>query len=227
MEAKDPSPQTTLVILLGASEWPKFPDFPSSRAFANSASELKNYLLDDSQFGLPSENLLDLFDTNQSANDIDEQIAEFLERRLAEMKASGDDPSDLLVYFVGHGGLAAAGFDYFLAIRRTRADNPGGSGIRIVSLAYTIKEKARHLRRIIILDCCFAGAALRAFMGAPAQAAIQQTVAAFETPRKGQGFPSRGTTLLCSSGSTIPSVISRRGDYTMFTHALFEPAPIW
>jgi len=222
MEAKDPSPQTTLVVLLGASEWPKFPDFQSSRAFANSASELKNYLLDASHFGLPGENLLDLFDTDQSADDIDEQIAKFLEQRIADMKASGAVPTDLLVYFVGHGGWAAAGSDYFLAIRRTRRDHPGVSAIRMESLAYTIKEKARRLRRIIILDCCFASAALRDFMGAPAQTAILQTVAAFETSRKVQGVPGRGTTLLCSSGSTIPSVISRSGDYTMFTHALLQ-----
>jgi hypothetical protein len=27
MEEKAPSPQTTLLILLGASEWPQFPEF--------------------------------------------------------------------------------------------------------------------------------------------------------------------------------------------------------
>ncbi len=45
MEAQAPSPQTTLLILLGASEWPFSPEFQSSQAFANAARGLKAYFL--------------------------------------------------------------------------------------------------------------------------------------------------------------------------------------
>src|SRR5260370_3382495 len=89
MPEKDPSPQTTLVVLLGASEWPHFPDLQSSKAFANSASQLKAYLLNPRQLGLSAENVLDLFDADQSADDIDSSICDFLEQRTTKMKASG------------------------------------------------------------------------------------------------------------------------------------------
>lgn len=222
MEEKLTSPQTTLAIVLGASEWPRFFDFPGSEAFLHSANELKTYLLDSAQFGLPLENLLDLFDTEENASDIDEHISEFLSQRIAAMRTVGKAATDLLVYYVGHGGFDSIGSDYYLAIRRTRQEHPSGSGLRMLSLAHTLKENARHLRRILILDSCFSAAASRAFQGAAAQAAVQQTISAFKTSGTGQGVPSRGTTLLCSSGSTIPSVISRNGSYTMFTHGLLQ-----
>src|SRR2546429_3881566 len=102
MTAVLPSPKTTLVILLGASRWPFSPEFQDSKAFLNSTMELREYFLNPSQFGLPPENLLNLFNSNQSSDDIDGEIGLFLEKRTAEMKQAGEVARDLLVYFVGH-----------------------------------------------------------------------------------------------------------------------------
>src|SRR5260221_370135 len=44
MNRRIPSPETTLVVLLGASEWPHSSEFQSSEAFVNSAKEYKKYL---------------------------------------------------------------------------------------------------------------------------------------------------------------------------------------
>jgi hypothetical protein len=217
-----PSPKTTLVILLGASEWPFSPEFQASQAFLNSAMGLRAYFFNSSQFRLPTENLLNLFNSNQSSDDMDGEIGLFLERRMGEMKQSGEPARDLVVYFVGHGGFAGNDSDFYLAIRRTRTDNPSASGIRVISLAYTLKEKARYLRRIVILDCCFAGAAFRAFQSGPSQTAILQTVDAFKVQGKGIGVPERGTSLLCSSRHTAPSLISQDGTHTMFSLALLR-----
>lgn len=112
MNQRAPSPQTTLVVLLGASAWPDFPEFQGSKAFANSASQLKAYLLNPHQFGLSAENVLDLFDVDRSADDIDRSICEFLDQRSTEMKISGNTPRDLLVYYVGHGGFVGREADY-------------------------------------------------------------------------------------------------------------------
>src|SRR5579859_6086869 len=161
MLPKTPSPQTTVAILLGASEWPFYPEFQQSQAFVDSANRLKTYLLDPQTFGLSSENLLDLFDADQSADDIDSAIGDFLDQRIAMMKTNGNPVRDLLVYYVGHGGFAGSESEYFLAIRRTRSANPRVSSIGVTSLAYTLKEKARRLRRIVILDCCFASSAFK------------------------------------------------------------------
>jgi len=92
----------------------------------------------------------------------------------------------------------------------------------MMALADTITEKARHLRRIMILDCCFAAAAFRAFQADPAQIALAKTVNAFEVKKKGTGFPGKGVALLCSSDQKTPSLLLPDGSCTMFSKALLD-----
>jgi WD40 repeat protein len=223
MKAEVPSPQTTLVILLGANEWPYAPEFHDAEAFANSASDFRKYFLNPYAFNLPIKNLLDLFNSDLSSDDVDREIGQFLDKRISEMKESNSSARDVIIYFVGHGGFAGSDLDYYLAIRRTRMENPIASSIRIVTLAHTLKEKARYLRRIIILDCCFAASASIFFQSSePAQAAMIQIIDAFKVREKGFGLPGRGTSLLCSSRHNTPSLISPDGRYTMFSEALLN-----
>src|SRR5712691_11888969 len=141
MNRRIPSPETTLVVLLGASEWPHSSEFQSSEAFVNSAKEYKKYLLDSRGFRLPTSNLLDLFDEDQSADDLDGAIGGFLDERISSLKTSGQAARDLIVYYVGHGGFAGDESEYYVAIRRTRSSNHGASSIGVASLAVTLKEK--------------------------------------------------------------------------------------
>jgi hypothetical protein len=56
MGVQDPSPQTTLLVLLGASAWPFSPEFQRSQAFANAARRLNAYFLNPRRrcvWGLP------------------------------------------------------------------------------------------------------------------------------------------------------------------------------
>ena len=225
MEVKDPSPQTTLLILLGASEWPSSPQFQSSeasaKAFANAAQGVRDYFCNPQPFGLPTENLLYLFDSEKGAGELDLKIEQFLKQRLADMTARGSAGRDLLLYFIGHGGFAGDDHDYYLAIRST-GGNLLASGLGVKALAYTLKEEARHLRRIIILDCCFAAAALHAFQGAPDQVALEKTIDAFRGGRKAEGFPTKGTTLFCSSNQKSPSQLLADYSSTMFTKAFLD-----
>jgi hypothetical protein len=222
MEVLAPSPQTTLLILLGASTWPLSPEFQASQAFANAAQRVKAYFLNPRSFGLPDENLLDLFDADNSADELDVAIGQFLEQRLAAMKRAGKGGRDLLLYFIGHGGFVGYDSDFYLAIRRTRMDSPRASGMQMMSLADTLTGRARHLRRILILDCCFAAAAFSAFQAGPDQVALQKTKDAFEVRQKTVGFPTKGTTLLCSSNQKSPSLIMPDGSSTMFTKAFLD-----
>ena len=214
-----PSPQTTLVVLLGASEWPYFPELQGSVAFANTIQGVRNYFLSPHQFGIPPENLLDLFNSSKSSDELDEAIGQFL-------KTAGKAARDVLLYFVGHGGFVGRDSDFYLATRRTRADNPRVSSILMVTLADTILNSARHLRRYIILDCCFAGAAFHAFQAEPADIAIVKTIDSFKARQKEIGFPSKGTTLLSSSSHKTPSLLSPDGSFTMFSNALLETLSI-
>ncbi len=116
MKVPAPSPETTLLILLGASAWPLSPEFQSSQAFANAARRVKAYFLNPRPFGLPAENLLDLFDTDDSPDELDMAIGQFLEQRLAAMRAAGNAGRDLLLYFIGHGGFVGHDSDFYLAL---------------------------------------------------------------------------------------------------------------
>ncbi len=220
MDGRDSSPQSTLVILLGASQWPEFPDFHGSQAFVHVAADFSRYLLDPQHFGLPGKNFLNLFDTDLSPDKIDKEIRHFLDRRATELKLAGHGPTDLLFYFVGHGGFVGRNSEYYLAVRCTSSANPAVSGIRMEPLATTITERARYLRRLIILDCCYAAAAFTAFQAeGPEQVAIRQTVDLFKEKAKRVG---KGTALLCSSGKKVPSLLTPAEDSTMFSNALLH-----
>lgn len=182
-----PTPATTLAILLGASEWPRAPTFDSSVAFSNSANRFREYLVRPDLFGLPKENLLDLFDSNGSPDEIDTAIHDFLEDRSSKAENS-PPPTDVVVIFIGHGGFDRFN-DFFLAIKRTRSANLKPSSIDIRALSETVKQQGRQLRRYIILDCCFAGSANSAFQSSLMQAAVAQTYSAFAA--SGEGMFSR------------------------------------
>lgn len=219
-----PTPHTTLAILLGASAWPRWQELDSSEAFVNSVQGMKDYLLDPHKFALPQENLLDLFNAEGSADDIDYEINQFLNARITEMAKRGQAARDILIYFTGHAGFVRESLDYYLAIRRTRKESPDLSGLPITSLANTIKENTRHLRRVLILDCCYAASAFGAFQGDGIKdAAIKQTTEAFRDPTPPMNtnhilLPKKGTTLLCSSSKNKPSIIGKQ--YTEFSGAL-------
>lgn len=224
MVAKAPSPQTTLVILLGASEWPQYHDFQSSKAFANAVKGIRDDFLNQQTFGLPDVNLLDLFDSEKSADDQDKEISQFLNRHVRDMKEAGNPARDVLLYFVGHGGIVGHNSDFYLAIRRMRKENPSISGLQMMALAKTLKEEARFLRRIVILDCCFAAAAYSSFQGCPDELAIEKTKAAFQVGNiaAGSPTPTKGTTLLCSSGKKSQAMLLSDGSSTMFTKAFLD-----
>ena len=224
MEEKAPSPQTTLLILLGASEWPQFPEFQASKAFANVVQRLKAYFLNPQPFGLPAENLLDLFDSEKNADELDVEISQFLERRLIDMKKAGNPARDVLLYFVGHGGFVGRDSDFYLAIRKTRTNNPLSSGLQLKALAHTLKESTRFMRRFIILDCCFAATAHGCFQGSQDEVAIKKINEEFHVVQKASGssIPTRGTTLLCSSSHKVPSRLLPNDSSTMFAKAFLD-----
>ncbi len=135
-----PSPQTTLVILLGASEWPRDPDdFPAHKAFQAAAEQIYRYFVQS--FGIPRGNVLQLFNTNLNANAIDERIYHHLERFKGQAR-------DVIVYYIGRGEQTYAN-QLYLAIRKTREDNPEGTSLQITSLAKTVFWQARTMRAFL------------------------------------------------------------------------------
>ena len=98
-------PQATLVIILGASTFPRC-RLESSPAFGASAEGIRDYFVSDDGFHLPPINLLDLFDSPKGPSEIMDDIADFLIARQDALKtAPGPRAGDLLVYYAGHGGF--------------------------------------------------------------------------------------------------------------------------
>ena len=212
MALADPvSPQTTVVVILGASAFPRSaPHLESNVAFANSAQQFRRYMRDEDGFNLPDTNLLDMFDTPKPPSEVLEEIANFLTSKQAEMKERGGT-HDLVLYYSGHGGFTPTR-EYFLALRATRYKMESGTSLRMSDLAATIKENARNLRRYIILDCCFSGAAFKEFQSAPLTAARVQTI---------DSFPKRALPSSSSNARTV-SVAPEGAKYTMFSGALLQ-----
>ncbi|WP_157507515.1 hypothetical protein [Ktedonobacter racemifer] len=128
----------------------------------------------------------------------------------------------MLIYFVGHGGFAGTSHDFYLMLHRANASSLRATGLSIDALAEVLREQARQARRYLLLDCCFAAAAFRSFMGGPDQTAIEKTLDAFAVQAKSSGFPGRGTVLLCSSDQKSPSLLLPDESSTMFSHALLD-----
>lgn len=184
MPERPVSPATTLAVVLGASEWPHARGL-NNRSFARSASEFVRYLVSETGFELPKENLLDLFDAEHSPNESDYAVSSFLLRRQEALQQRGTPAKDLILFYVGHGGFTPGDRQYFLAIRSTRTTREGPSSLRITDLANTLKNDAATLKIYLILDCCFAGSAYKEFQsGGPIEAIRVQTLD--DMPAKGR-----------------------------------------
>lgn len=221
-----PTPETTLVVLLGASEWPRWTDLDASNAFSQSAQGVINYFLNT--FHLPQANLLNLFDADKSADDIDNIVDQFLHRRIKGTKKPYQNIRDVLVFFIGHAGFVEGSLDYYFALRRTRKNNPELSGLQVASFARTLRKHTRDLRLMLILDCCYAAAAFKAFHfqgGRLEEAANIQIYEAFKDSHQQNHVPSlshprKGIALLCSSSSSRPSLLDTHS--TEFIEALLQ-----
>ena len=210
MQGQRPAAATTAVVVLGASEFPDDPRLAAAPSFRNSAEAFKKYLLDSGGFGLPEQNLLDMFDSPDSFNAIDKRVREFLRARAVESPPL----TDVIVYYVGHGGGVTQ--QYFLALRSTSQDSDFYTSYPIGALARTLKEHARHVRKHLILDCCFSAAALAEIQTGPLEVVVRQTDSEF------QHAPGKGTALLAAASSTKAAKAPLGDQYTMFSGALLE-----
>ncbi|MGA2127068.1 MAG: hypothetical protein ABSG76_13045 [Xanthobacteraceae bacterium] len=203
-DIQGPSPERTVVILTGASEWPDT-GLTASEAFLRSCEDFKAYFL--TGFGLPQRNLLDLFDANDTSEQMLTRVMGFIER------AKKQRVSDLVFYYVGHGVITDTTREFYLPIRATNPHIEVASSLGMTALAAMLGEKGRFLRQFVVLDCCFSAAAWRSFQSSPAGVAAEKVM---------DNLPPKGVTLLCSSGPRDPSRIPPGGTRTMFTEAMLE-----
>lgn len=230
MPTNTPTPETTLAILLGASQWPDYRtlvgDDKEWTPFARSAEDVYDYITSPEFLAIPTRNVnRDLFDADVDPGTMLKDITDFIERRSDELERDGRAVSDLIVYYIGHGGFANKDNDFYLAIRSTSESAPFVTGLPIEQLAQAILKPARFVRRYIILDCCFAARAFEAFQSDPGSVAAVIADSSFprgESVAEDEGLPSTGTALLCASSAERPARVDRSLSHTMFTWGLLN-----
>ena len=209
--------KSVLAIVLGASEWSAAPrDFPGSKAFANAATDFEQYLCDPDLFGLPKENLFNLFDTELHSSQILRDLDSWIKQRLAEFRVKGEVADTVLFYFVGHADFSERGTLYCLAVRTSSRDFLNVSGIPVKTLIETITKAAPRLSQLLIFDCCYAASAYQSQGTSAAKIAVREAVSDVSN-RIG-----KGTYFVCSSGKTVESLIAPDGSYPLFTKALLQ-----
>lgn len=187
-------PRTSQValILLGASEWPHWSDFDNP-AFRGTHDAVLNYAI--RTFGIQSDQILDLFDVEDSPGELVAQIRAFLGR------ADMSELTDVIVYFVGHGDTILDDNDYALFTASANRNQPDSSSFRATHLFEAVRPSGRKVRTSILLDACFSAAVVSAFW--PAKA-------------------SKGVAVLASASNAEKSAARKGADKTVFATALLN-----
>ena len=197
---------STVGIILGASEFPKGgPRLQANEAFSRSASAFLEYLSSRNGMNLSSDSICNLFNDNSHVNEQDLRVGEFLSHHPPDC--------DLLIYYVGHGGFLS-NREYFLALRSTEAHREHLTSFRIVALAQTLKPLALTRKLFLILDCCFAGEAVKEFQSAE--------VASIAEAKVFESLPEVGTALLIAASKDETAIAPSGNKFTMFSESLLE-----
>ena len=188
-------------LLLGASEFSHCP-LLSNPAFGRSHAKFLDYLR--AVRGIPDENICNLFESTKNATDQLEELTDFLE------KLPG--AADLFVHYVGHGGFVSSQ-RFFLGLKTMKAGREDGTCLIFETFATRLRTFTVSKRVYVILDCCFAGAAVKHLMG-PADDLMNRNVE--------RSLPRRGVTVLAASSMHEAAFAPEHLSLTMFSDAMFR-----
>ncbi|MFM0451676.1 caspase family protein [Paraburkholderia nemoris] len=213
--------ETTVAVILGASDWSKA-GLGKAKSFLRSAAYFNIYLTRSfpEGLGLNPEFLLNLFDDVAPSSAQLARIRDFIKDIVLDRRDTEKPIVDVLIYYVGH-GASDDGDTLHLLVRDSGHGIEAQSSISTRDLAKVLKVAAPQQRRLCIFDCCFSEGAVSAFaaMGgldeAVTKIAANNLVA--EPPN-----PKRGTLLLCSSPRGSASIGQPNAERTLFTGALLH-----
>jgi hypothetical protein len=193
-------------LILGAGEFPQLlPGQEPSEAFRNSAHGIAQYFRSQAEVPI-AYRVESLFDSSLNVIAQAEEIESLLKKN--------SDTTDLIIYYVGHGGFVG-GREYYLALRGTQRKLDHLTCLRMSSLSAIINRAFSDRRLFIILDCCFAGTAVNEWQS------ISSLGRAIEA-RTFEGLPAHGTALLVAASKDDPAITPHGRPYTMFCECLLE-----
>ena len=187
-------------IILGADHFDGLRSVKSDEvgaAFRNSKQDFAAYV------GSIASAVWDRFNSADNPDALCKDLAGFLR--------SEKTATDLIVYYVGHGGSISENdrSEYFLALQGTTDAEKYLDGLRVSKFAQVINKNAARLRAIIILDCCYSARAVKYFEG-PQPDPVGSAKIPF------------GLTLLTASAGEVEAVVPPGQKYTMFSGCLLE-----
>ena len=209
-----PQAERTLVVILGGSTYPRNHAFDNPR-FKRSAEGLRAYFEDPAAFNLPPRNLLWLFDSTRSPNELNDEIEAFL--RSAMQGPEEQRPLDVIIVFIGHGFFDDSR-SYHLATPSFKPGAPEYS-YRFKLLQRTVKEQMRFARKFYLLDACYSASVARELM---ASEPVAQRVLSEVEAGASEDLPQRGTAALCAASKDDEALAPEAEDYTMFSGALLS-----
>ena len=146
--------ENTYVLLIGASKYPnwKVMDIPNVQV---NLRQIESLLSDPSYCGIPTEKIKVIEDEN--IEDTNNGIQEFFDN-IKTPRAT------IILYYSGHGLQSVKAMDdLFLATRNIREKTFEASSIKISELRRLFSE-CIAVRKILLLDCCYAGKITKGFM---------------------------------------------------------------
>ena len=190
------------LVVLGASQFSS-PDHYGNPAFKRSKNAFIAAAIAN---GIPTDRVIDSFDSQTTVGVLVDKIDDFLRRHPVI--------TDLIIYYCGHGGFTKMD-EFYLAIRSMRKGRESSEGLSPRQLRADLNDRFSNRRVYLVLDCCFAGAALTRsqwMSGGDVTTVVANQV--FES------FPKTGTALLAAAPASASAKAFTDEEYTVFTNAL-------
>jgi putative AlgH/UPF0301 family transcriptional regulator len=191
------NPQTSRAVLIGISRYDSLPALP---AVARNVERLGQIFTDARLWDLPSTNCRVLVD----------QVDPRAVARAVRIAAAEVGPDGLLiVYFAGHGLIDPIDDTLILALGETEMAAPYEAGLPYESLRRSVAAGPPG-RRIVILDCCYAGRAGsvlaaedRSAQAVADQATIEQTCLLVSASRNRRSHAPEGDLYTAFTGELV------------------------
>ncbi|MFE9908179.1 caspase, EACC1-associated type [Streptomyces clavifer] len=187
-----PDPAGTRVVLIGVDEYQHFPPLPTVR---NNLTELAKLFRSPLGGSLPDGHCT----TVLNPTDIDSMLDPV-------HRAASAASDTLVVYFAGHGMPLSDG-SLRLAVRNSERGRKQYASVAFDDLRAEVLD-SMAANKVVILDCCYSGAALEGFMGSAGEVADETII--------------EGTYVMTASAATRAAMAPPDAQLTAFTGELVK-----